>query len=58
MARNLRNIDFNLLSIFAALMRDKNLNYTAENLGMTQPAVSQALKRLGTIYNDSLLESK
>jgi LysR family transcriptional activator for leuABCD operon len=58
MARNLRNIDLNLLSIFVALMRDKNLSHTADNLGMTQPAVSQALKRLRALYNDPLFERK
>ncbi|NQZ87971.1 MAG: LysR family transcriptional regulator [Saccharospirillaceae bacterium] len=58
MARNLRNVDLNLLSIFAALMRDKNLSHTAENLAMTQPAVSQALKRLRSLYNDPLFERK
>ncbi|MGL1957183.1 MAG: LysR family transcriptional regulator [Colwellia sp.] len=58
MNRNLRSIDFNLLTIFAGLMRDKNLSHTAENLGMTQPAVSQALKRLRSLYNDPLFERK
>jgi LysR family transcriptional activator for leuABCD operon len=58
MARNLRNIDLNLLTIFSALMHEKNLSYTANNLGMTQPAVSQALKRLRSVYNDPLFERR
>jgi len=58
MARNLRNIDLNLLSIFVALMHDKNLSHAASNLGITQPAVSQALKRLRSLYNDPLFERK
>ncbi|WNC66884.1 LysR family transcriptional regulator [Thalassotalea nanhaiensis] len=58
MSRNMRNIDLNLLPVFSALMRDKNLSHTAENLGMTQPAVSQALKRLRSLYNDPLFERK
>lgn len=58
MPSNIRNIDLNLLSIFTALMRDRNLSHTAENLGMTQPAVSQALKGLRSLYNDPLFERK
>jgi LysR family transcriptional activator for leuABCD operon len=58
MARNMRNVDLNLLPVFSALMRDKNLSHTADNLGMTQPAVSQALKRLRSLYNDPLFERK
>ena len=48
----------NLLSIFTALMHEKNLSHAADNLGMTQPAVSQALKRLRSLYNDPLFERK
>ena len=58
MARYLRNVDLNLLSIFTALMHEKNLSHAADNLGMTQPAVSQALKRLRSLYNDPLFERK
>ena len=58
MARYLRNVDLNLLSIFTALMHEKNISHAAENLGMTQPAVSQALKRLRSLYNDPLFERK
>ncbi|MEW6997004.1 LysR substrate-binding domain-containing protein [Colwelliaceae bacterium BS250] len=58
MARSMRNIDLNLLPVFSALMRDKNLSHSAKNLGMTQPAVSQALKRLRSLYNDPLFERK
>jgi len=58
MARYLRNVDLNLLSIFTALMHEKNLSHAADNLGMTQPAVSQALKRLRSLYNDPLFERR
>lgn len=58
MARYLRNVDLNLLSIFTALMHEKNLSHAADDLGMTQPAVSQALKRLRSLYNDPLFERK
>lgn len=39
-------------------MHEKNISHAAENLGMTQPAVSQALKRLRSLYNDPLFERK
>lgn len=55
---NLRSIDLNLLTIFSALMREQNISHAAESLGMTQPAVSHALKRLRTLYNDTLFEHK
>ncbi len=58
MKQYLRNIDLNLLSIFTALMHERNLSHAAENLGMSQPAVSQALKRLRSVYNDPLFERK
>lgn len=58
MARYLRNVDLNLLAIFIALMHEKNLSHAADNLSMTQPAVSQALKRLRSLYNDPLFERK
>ena len=58
MALNIKNIDLNLFSIFVALMHDKNLSHAADNLGMTQPSVSQALKRLRILYDDPLFERK
>jgi len=42
----LRDIDLNLLVIFNQLMIDKRVSAVAESLGITQPAVSNALKRL------------
>lgn len=55
MSINLRQVDLNLLTIFESLMQTHNLSHTAEILGMTQPAVSQSLKRLQRMYNDPLL---
>lgn len=55
---NLRSIDLNLLTIFESLMQLKNVSHSAKELGMTQPAVSHALKRLQVMYDDPLFERK
>lgn len=55
MSVNFRQIDLNLLTIFESLMQTNNLSHTAEILGMTQPAISQSLKRLQGMYNAPLL---
>ena len=51
---NLREIDLNLLVIFNQLLLDRRVSTTAEKLGLTQPAVSNALKRLRVALNDEL----
>lgn len=50
----LRDIDLNLLVIFNQLMVDKRVSTAAETLGITQPAVSNALKRLRGALKDEL----
>lgn len=50
----LRDIDLNLLVIFNQLMIDKRVSAVAEALGITQPAVSNALKRLRVQLKDEL----
>lgn len=50
----LRDIDLNLLVVFNQLLTDKRVSTVAENLGITQPAVSNALKRLRTHLKDEL----
>lgn len=50
----LRDIDLNLLVIFNQLMIDKRVSAVAETLGVTQPAVSNALKRLRGLLKDEL----
>ncbi|WP_422049776.1 LysR substrate-binding domain-containing protein [Shimia sp.] len=50
----LRNHDLNLLPIFEALMREQHLSRAAERLNMSQPAVSNALKRLRLEFEDDL----
>lgn len=51
---NLRSLDLNLLPIFAVLMREQHLSHSAEQLAMSQPAVSSALKRLRLHFHDEL----
>lgn len=51
----LKNIDLNLLIFLDVLLREKNVTRAAEQLGITQPAMSNGLKRLRTIFDDPLL---
>lgn len=46
--------DLNLLYVFEALWRDRSVTLAAENLGLTQAAVSASLKRLRATYGDKL----
>jgi len=46
--------DLNLLYIFEALWRDHSTSIAAQNLGVTQSAVSSSLKRLRQTYGDRL----
>jgi len=46
--------DLNLLPIFIALMEERSVTRAAERLGMTQPALSNALSRLRTTLQDQL----
>jgi DNA-binding transcriptional LysR family regulator len=48
-------LDLNLLRVFDAVMTEQNLTRAAVRLAMTQPAVSNALKRLRDALGDDLL---
>lgn len=54
MSINLRTVDLNLLVIFEALYATGNTSRAAERLGMSQPAVSNALSRLRDLIGDPL----
>ncbi|MDO6707617.1 transcriptional regulator LeuO [Photobacterium sp. 1_MG-2023] len=54
MGSSLRNIDLNLLTVFDAVMQEQNITRAAHNLGMSQPAVSNAVARLKTTFDDEL----
>ena len=49
------NLDLNLLRVFDAVMTEQNLTRAASRLAMTQPAVSNALRRLREALGDELL---
>jgi DNA-binding transcriptional LysR family regulator len=48
-------LDLNLLRVFDAVMTEQNLTRAANRLAMTQPAVSNALRRLRDSLGDELL---
>jgi DNA-binding transcriptional LysR family regulator len=51
---NLRDIDLNLLVVFNQLLIDRRVSTTADKLGLSQPAVSNGLKRLRVLLKDEL----
>jgi len=52
---NLKSVDLNLLVSFDALLSERNVSRAAASLGMTQSALSHALKRLRVVFGDPLL---
>ncbi len=50
----LRSIDLNLLVAFHRLYIDRNVSRAADNLGLSQPAMSNTLKRLRQLTGDEL----
>lgn len=53
-AMDLRHLDLNLLRVFAQLMRERQVSRAALSLGLSQPAVSNALRRLRDELGDEL----
>jgi len=51
---SLRRIDLNLMTVFDAIYTEKNLTQAAGHIGMSQPAMSNALNRLRHLVNDEL----
>ncbi|RMF13697.1 MAG: LysR family transcriptional regulator [Gammaproteobacteria bacterium] len=52
---DLSRIDLNLLVYLDALLREKNVTRAAGLTGITQPAMSNVLKRLRDVFDDPLL---
>lgn len=50
----MKNADLNLLVHFDALMATRSVSRAAEQMGISQPAMSAALSRLRRIFNDPL----
>jgi DNA-binding transcriptional LysR family regulator len=51
---HIKDIDLNLLRLFDAVFRTRNVSRAAELLDLTQPAASQGLTRLRTLIHDPL----
>ena len=52
---NFRTLDLNLLRVFDEVMAERSLTRAARNLSLTQPAVSNALRRLREALGDELV---
>jgi DNA-binding transcriptional LysR family regulator len=51
---NVEDIDLNLLRVFDAVLHESGVTPAAARLGLTQPAVSNALARLRKLFGDPL----
>lgn len=51
---NLNSVDLNLLAAFDALAKERNVTLAANRVGLSQPAMSNALARLRRLFNDPL----
>ncbi len=54
-APNFRTLDLNLLRVFDEVMAERSLTRAARNLSLTQPAVSNAMRRLRETLGDELV---
>jgi DNA-binding transcriptional LysR family regulator len=52
---NISRVDLNLLVYLDVLLREQSVTKAAEQLSITQPAMSNGLKRLRELFNDPLL---
>lgn len=55
---NFRTLDLNLLRIFNEVMTERSLTRAASKLALTQPAVSNAMRRLREALGDELLRRR
>lgn len=53
--RNLRTVDLNLLVALDSFIAEASVTRAARRLGLSQPAASNALRRLRLLFNDELL---
>src|ERR671937_126143 len=51
---NVKDLDLNLLRTFDAVLQERSVTAAAGRLGLTQPAVSNALARLRDLFEDPL----
>lgn len=52
---NIERVDLNLLVMLDVLLRERNVTRAASQVGISQPAMSNALKRLRELFDDPLL---
>ena len=52
---NISNFDLNLIRAFDVLMRERSVTRAAEELNLTQPAMSNVLRRLREFLDDPVL---
>jgi DNA-binding transcriptional LysR family regulator len=52
---NLRAVDLNLLVVFEALVSERQVTRAAQKVGLSQPAMSNALRRLRGLFKDEIL---
>ena len=52
---NLLIVDLNLLKVLHALIEERNVTRAGERIGRSQPAMSNALNRLRSLFDDPLL---
>lgn len=55
MKLNLRSVDLNLLPVFEAVMETRQYAKAAEQLAMSQPAMSAAVQRLRNTLKRSII---
>lgn len=53
---NLRTLDLNLLVIFDALIEERSITAAAKKVGISQSAMSHALRRLRETFKDELVK--
>ena len=51
---HIKDLDLNLVLVFDALVRERNVTLAADAIGLSQSAMSHALKRLRFYFNDPL----
>lgn len=52
---NIHRVDLNLLVYLDALLRERNVTRAAQQVGISQPAMSNGLKRLRELFQDPIL---
>ena len=55
LVRQLRRLNLDLLPVLHEILRTRSVGRAARALGITQPAVSRALRELRAVFNDDLL---